>query len=105
MHIDFIETVKFEGKDYKSVDIPLEDLSGKELKNQIKAYKSLNGNNLLIKNQSNTQLVSDDDFLMFFISQICKMPIEFFEALKIPDYLGILMRIQTFFAQSLVRDS
>ncbi len=102
MHIDFTKPYKFEGKEFSGIDLDVEELTGKELKNAIKSYKSLNGNNILIKNAATSSLISDDDFIFYFLAQKTKHPVEFFEGLLIPDYLGIIGKVSVFFAQSLV---
>ncbi|MBQ3679043.1 MAG: hypothetical protein II929_05980 [Succinivibrio sp.] len=102
MHIDFTKPYKFEGKEYTGIDLDIEDITGKELKNTVKGYKSLNGNNMLIRNTSTSTLISDDDFIVYFLSQKTKQPIEFFEGLIIPDYLGVIGKVAVFFAQCLV---
>ncbi len=99
MFVTFSKAFKFEGKEYKDIEIKVEDLSGADLKRLIADYSRLKRiTNPVMK--SVTVIAWDDGFDVFVASQMSDQPVEFFEKLPVAEYMSVVGVIQTFFNSS-----
>lgn len=99
MFVTFAKAVKFEGKDYKDVELKLEDLSGADLKQLISDYARMKKivNPVM---RTVTVICWDDSFDLFVASKRSEQPIEFFEKLPVSEYMQVIGAVQAFFNSS-----
>ncbi len=96
MIFNFGSAIKFEGKDYASVELNVEDMSGKQIAGYLKNYSKLAARNDAFARSITTAQLSDD-FVIYVASQVSGQPIEFFETLSVADYIGVIGTLQGFF--------
>ncbi|MGN0903163.1 MAG: hypothetical protein ACI4M9_07745 [Succinivibrio sp.] len=99
MFITFANPVKFEGKEYKDVELKLEDLSGFDLKQLINDYSRMKKivNPVM---RSVSVICWDDNFDLFVASRRSEQPIEFFEKLSASEFIQVIGAVQSFFNSS-----
>lgn len=84
----FAKPFNFEGKEYKELDIPLEELSGQDLSAAKREWAAA-GNFSPVP-------VSDPDYCASVAARACKLPVEFFYALPAKEYTRLTQAVSNF---------
>ncbi|MBQ9273290.1 MAG: phage tail assembly protein [Succinivibrio sp.] len=97
MKIELSKPFTFEGKEYSSIEVKVEDLTGAQLKKACSDYAKLNQN--IRRNpmfESSTMLTWSDDFITYFAGLQAGVPLEMLEALPVRDYVNVISRVRLF---------
>lgn len=84
----FEKPFNFEGKEYKELEIPLENLTGQDI-SAAKREWSASGNFSPVP-------VADSDFCASVAARACKLPVEFFYALPAKEYTKLTQAVSNF---------
>lgn len=84
----FEKPFNFEGKEYKELEIPLENLTGQDI-SAAKREWSASGNFSPVP-------VADSDFCASVAARACKLPVEFFYSLPAKEYTKLTQAVSNF---------
>lgn len=84
----FQSPFNFEGKEYKELDIPIENLTGQDISAAKREWASA-GNFSPVP-------VADSDFCAAVAARACKLPVEFFYALPAREYAKLTQTVSNF---------
>lgn len=84
----FEKPFSFEGKEYKELDIPLDNLTGQDI-SQAKREWAAAGNFSPVP-------ATDSDFCASLAARACKLPVEFFYALPAKEYTKLTQAVSNF---------
>lgn len=96
MIIEFTKEHKFEGKTYSSVEIAIEDLSGKDLMDLQREWRTKTGRARDVSSKSALAVSLDTDFILYACAKFAKQPLEFFTALPVKDFMSVTAAVQNF---------
>ena len=98
MKLTFDKSYEFEGTTYKELDIPLENINGKELLKYHKSYVNSKAKPQERVQASNLLLTvsGDPDFAIFIAASASQQPIEFFENLPAKEVVSVIAQISSF---------
>ena len=88
MKYEFSKPYKFEGKEYKTIEIPLEEMTGADFA-ACKRSWAKEGNFSALP-------AMDSEFAARVAAKLAKQPVEFFEAMPAGDYCKITQAVSNF---------
>ena len=92
VRVPFAKPEKFEGQEYKSVDLDLESLTGRDM-SVIKSQWATSG-------KFSPVPAADLDFCIMVAAKASKKPIEFFETLTARSWMKVAQEVSNFLLQS-----
>ena len=99
MIVTFANPYKFEGKEYKDIELNIDEMSGGDLKQMVNDFARMKKiTNPVMK--SVTVIAWDDNFDVFVAAKCSEQPIEFFEKLPVSEYMQVISAVQSFFNSS-----
>lgn len=88
MRYEFSKKYKFEEKEYDTVDIPVEDMTGRDFAD-VKRSWSKEGNFSAVP-------AADSEFCIRVAAKMSRKPVEFFEQMPAGDYCKIAQSVSNF---------
>ena len=88
MEYVFLEPYKFEDKEYKSIELSVENIKGYDIA-AVKRQWTAVGYQAPVP-------ALDSEFCAMVAARVSKQPLEFFENLPSKDYIGLTLRVSNF---------
>lgn len=97
MRIEFSKPLEFENKKYSGIDINIENIKGKDIRNDVKSFKSLHGNDRIVQILPYASIISRDDFIVYFAAKHAGVPEELIDELPLADFNRVYTEVSGFF--------